>query len=313
MRHDSFISDMTPSCETWLIHMRHDSFIWYMTHIYETWLPHVRHDSYIWDMTPWYQKSFIPPKKPIRSGASTHIQSLVWFVPLTPNQITFPICTTNEWAGVDIRWVPVDGFETRWIPKKIRAVKHDSYIWEMNHTYETWLIQNHIYEIWFPLWVPHSVESCLIHMRHDSFVWDMTHSYEMWLIHMRHESFIWDVTHSYETWIIHMRHESFIWHSYETWLIHMRHDSFIWDMTHSYETWLIHMRHDSTLYDTQRGNHKKGIQEPRGTTKWETIKNGIQEPWGNHRKGIQRYIYGVATVSRIDKIIVLFCRTSSLL
>jgi len=29
----------------------------------------------------------------------------------------FPICTTNEWAGVDIRWFPVDRFDTRWIPR----------------------------------------------------------------------------------------------------------------------------------------------------------------------------------------------------
>jgi len=29
----------------------------------------------------------------------------------------FSICTTIEWAGVDIRWVSMDGFDTRWIPR----------------------------------------------------------------------------------------------------------------------------------------------------------------------------------------------------
>jgi len=99
----------------------------------------------------------------------------------------------------------------------------------------------------------------------------MTHSYETWLIHMRHDSLIWDMTHSYVIWLIYMRHDSFIWdmtHSYETWLIHMWHDSIICDMPHSYMTWHIHTWHD----------------------------------------GVFSQSYGVASISRLLKIISLFCK-----
>jgi len=57
--HDSFIWDMTHSCETWLIHVRYDSFIWDMPHSYETWLIHMRHDSFMWDMIHLYETCLI--------------------------------------------------------------------------------------------------------------------------------------------------------------------------------------------------------------------------------------------------------------
>jgi len=47
------------------------------------------------------------------------IHPFVWCVPLAPNYSAFLICTTNEWAGVDIRWFPVDGIDTRWIPRSL--------------------------------------------------------------------------------------------------------------------------------------------------------------------------------------------------
>jgi len=60
-------------------------------------------------------------------------------------------------------------------------MRHDSFIWDMTHSYET----------------------RLIHMRHDSFIWDTTHSYETRLIHMWHDSLnwhdssIWNMTNPY--------------------------------------------------------------------------------------------------------------------
>jgi len=58
--HDSFICDMTQSCDmthlyvTWLIHTWYDSLIRYMTHWYVTWLSHMWHGSFIFDMNHSY-------------------------------------------------------------------------------------------------------------------------------------------------------------------------------------------------------------------------------------------------------------------
>ena len=143
---------------------------------------------------------------------------------------------------------------------------------------------------------------------HDSCIRDMTHSYGTWLVHMRRDSsicaclFMCDKTHSYVTWLIHMWHDSSIcdmthmWHDSlicdmthpcVTWLIVMWHDSFIRDMAHSYVTWLIHVCSDSLICEMTRSYRH------------------------DHLCALI-HTYGVATISRLLKIIRLFCRISSL-
>jgi len=65
------------------------------------------------DMT-WHDMT--PPKKLLKIGILTLHMFLVWFVNGTnqTKKLTyFPIGTNIEWAAVDIRGIPVDGFDTR--------------------------------------------------------------------------------------------------------------------------------------------------------------------------------------------------------
>ena len=90
----------------------------------------------------------------------------------------------------------------------IQYTRHDSYIRDMTHTSETWLI----------------------HQRHDSYIRDMTHISETWLIKIKNR----DMTHISETWLIYQNNDSYIrdmTHISETCLVCKRHDSCVRDMT----------------------------------------------------------------------------------
>jgi len=59
----------------------------------------------------------IPPKNLRCGGFSTPYTHLCLICTIKSELLYIPICTTNEWAGVDIRWFPVDGFDSRCISR----------------------------------------------------------------------------------------------------------------------------------------------------------------------------------------------------
>jgi len=178
MGHASFTWDMTHkvplASQIMPPVMRNDPFIWDMTCWNETWLIHMGHDS--WS----------PQKKLLGSGFQ---------IPYSPFSLIYtihfylhyaPICTRYQWVGVDICWFPVDGFDTRCIPRLFSCgMCCDSFIWDMTYSHGMWLIQ----------------------MGYGSFIWDVTNSYGIWLIHMGYDAFILDRAHSYGIWLIHMGYD----------------------------------------------------------------------------------------------------------
>jgi len=53
------------------------------------------------------------PKSFLDAGTQRRYPTFVWFVPLTPNSVTFSICSTTSELG---RLFPVDCVDIRWIP-----------------------------------------------------------------------------------------------------------------------------------------------------------------------------------------------------
>jgi len=60
----------------------------------------------------------IPPQKLLRCGLSTPAPHFRLICTINSELNYFLSRTTNEWAGVDIRCYPWDGFDTRWIPRR---------------------------------------------------------------------------------------------------------------------------------------------------------------------------------------------------
>jgi len=149
----------------------------------------------------------------------------------------------------------------------------------------------------------------------------------MWL-----DSYICDTTRPYVTWLIHMWHHSFIWSTCAPWLSHMWHDSFTWVLvatspvviesvcviTRSYVTWLNHMRRDSfirVLFATSPALilEKRGAVppfSPVGNDSWCDMTH-VYVTWLMHMWHAS-FVFGMATISRLHKVIGLFCRISSL-